>query len=54
METYKILRFSPDCRPKVIATGLCFEEAQEHCSKEYTHKKDRDGNILWFDGYTKE
>ena len=49
---YQIIRFyakedHPDNR-KVIKENLTLEEAQEHCSKEETHKPG-----VWFDGYEK-
>jgi len=55
MDTYKILRFNRrNENPEVIKRGLTLEEAQTHCGHEWTHKKDRAGNVIWFDGYTKE
>lgn len=54
MDTYKILRFHKEQAPKVIKRGLSLEEAQAHCKLESTHKKDNKGNVIWFDGYTKE
>ena len=54
METYKIVRFWFEKGNEVIKTGLTLEDAQKHCRREDTHKKDENGNIIWFDGYTKE
>lgn len=54
MKTYKILRFDVNEDTKTIKTGLTLEETQEHCSREDTHEKASDGNVLWFDGYTEE
>lgn len=55
VDTYKILRFYQDGRKaRNRGRGLTLEQAQEHCSREDTHKKDKDGNVIWFDGYTKE
>jgi hypothetical protein len=54
MHTYKILRFYRNRRPELIQTGLTLEQAQEHCSDESTHKKDKEGNVVWFDGYESE
>lgn len=51
MKTYKITRFYKDDEKKnrVIARGLSLEEAQAHCRRNDTHKKDE-----WFDGYDTE
>ena len=51
MRTYKIIRYHADTTipNKCILQGLTLEEAQEHCSKEYTHELG-----VWFDGYTEE
>jgi hypothetical protein len=55
METYKIIRFFANGRPsRVIYTGLALEQAKSHCTSERTHKLDENGNIIWFDGFTKE
>jgi hypothetical protein len=53
---YKIIRFYSDenKESQVIKTGLTLAEAQEHCNSELTHKKDSEGNIIYFDGYNKE
>jgi len=55
-ELYKIERFyrdetHPD-HQKVIRTNLTLQEAQAWCSREDTHEKDINGNVIWFDGYT--
>lgn len=54
--TYSIFRFFRENGepPKLIAKGLTLEEAQEHCKREDTHKKDTEGNVIWFDGYDEE
>lgn len=56
METYKIVRFNRDSNidKEIIKRGLTLEEAQSHCQDEATHEKDDSGNVIWFDGYTKE
>lgn len=56
MTTYKIIRFFKDeNKPsKVIYRGLSLEDAQDHCKREDTHKKDKFGNVIWFDGYDEE
>jgi len=54
METYKIIRFKFKGNQRVIQRGLSLEEAQRHCQREDTHKKDSQGNVIWFDGYEKE
>jgi hypothetical protein len=55
MATYKIIRFRHGGgRGRTIKTGLTLEQAQEHCSHEWTHKIDKKGCVVWFDGYTKE
>lgn len=45
---FMILRFTEGKGSEVIATGLTFEEAKEHCDREDTRG---DG---WFDGWTME
>ena len=52
--SYKILRFRFEGNTRVIKRGLTLEQAQEHCSREDTHKKDSKGNVIWFDGYDEE
>ncbi len=54
--TYQIVRFYFDeNKPRrVIKRGLTIEEAQQHCSLESTHKKDVNGDVIWFDGYEGE
>ncbi len=54
--SYKIIRFykDRDKQTRTICSGLTLEEAQLHCSDEKTHKRDKEGNVVWFDGYTKE
>jgi hypothetical protein len=54
--SYKIVRFyrEENRRPRTMERGLSLEQAQYHCSLEKTHKKDSNGNVLWFDGYTEE
>lgn len=56
MTAFKILRFFSDDnkKTKIIATGLTHEEAIRHCTSEKTHKKDKDGKVIWFDGYLEE
>lgn len=55
MATFKIVRFNRKRgSQKVIDRGLTLDEAQRHCTREDTHKRDKDGNIVWFDGYTAE
>ena len=52
--SYKIIRFAKDGCNKVLKRGLTLKEAQAHCSRADTHKKDAHGNVIWFDGYTEE
>lgn len=51
---YKIIRFKRTGNSKVIARHYSLEQAQAHCQREDTHKKDKEGNVIWFDGYTQE
>ena len=53
-DTYKIIRFHRERPPRAMKHGLTLKEAQEHCKDPTTHKIDKQGNVLWFDGYTKE
>lgn len=57
---YKIIRFHKDkpdgtkgARP-VIRRDLTLKQAQEHCSDESTHKVNKDGTIVWFDGFVEQ
>jgi hypothetical protein len=55
MTTYKIIRFYRETGKKItINKGLSLEQAQNHCSKESTHKIDKNGIVVYFDGYTME
>ena len=56
MKTYRIVRMFRDDNKdsKIIKRRLSLEEAQAHCRREDTHKKDADGLAIWFDGYEEE
>lgn len=54
METYKIIRFHKEKPKRVVRRGLTKEEAIKHCTDSTTHKIDKNGNVVWFDGFTKE
>ena len=56
MKTYRIVRFRFKGSPsrKGLPTGLSLEEAQAHCKDEKTHKINKDGDVVWFDGYEVE
>ena len=54
MRTYKIIRMYFEGDSKVIKTGLTLKDAQAHCRREDTHKRDSNGNVIWFDGYTEK
>jgi len=54
VSTYKIIRFYRSGNKRTIFRGVSLEIAQLHCKSEKTHKKDSQGNIKWFDGYTIE
>jgi hypothetical protein len=54
MTNYKIIRFRFEGRPRVVARGLSLAQAQQHCKDPRTHKLDKQGNVVWFDGYDKE
>jgi hypothetical protein len=52
MEIYKIIRFYlKGNKKRTIQTGLSLEQAQEHCKDKTTHKINKNGNVVWFDGY---
>jgi len=52
MESYNIVRFyRNNQRRRIIHKGVTLEVAQLHCRDERTHKIDKMGNIVWFDGY---
>lgn len=54
MEKYKILRYKPNDRPTNIARNLTLEETKAHCNDPSTHKYDKNGDIVFFDGFTRE
>jgi hypothetical protein len=54
MTTYKIIRMFKNGNQRIIKRGLTLNEAQAHCRLESTHKKDSQGNVIWFDGYDEE
>jgi hypothetical protein len=61
VNNYEIVRFYNPCygkhagkRATVLRRGVTLEEAQEHCSREDTHKKIRingEVHVEWFDGF---
>lgn len=51
---YKIIRFRKNGNSKVIGKHYSLEQAQSHCQREDTQKLDKEGNVIWFDGYTEE
>jgi hypothetical protein len=56
-KTYKIRRFYRDGRPARTVrgkTGLTLKEAQAHCRDPKTRGEDRNGQVIWLDGYTEE
>jgi len=55
MEMYKIVRYYRRQKPsRVIKRGLSLEDAKMHCQSQDTQKIDKAGNVVWFDGFTKE
>lgn len=56
MNSYKVIRFHRERlgRTRTIKRGLTLEQAQEHCTRQETHRYDKDGHVIWFDGYTRE
>jgi hypothetical protein len=53
--TYKVVRFYRDSgRRKIIMRHVSLEVAQLHCRSEKTHRLDKTGSAIWFDGYEKE
>lgn len=52
-DEYAIIRhFNSNKKNQIIKTGLTLRAAQEHCSREDTHKVKANGDVVWFDGYT--
>ena len=54
MTLYTIKRYYKSGRKSVIATGQTIEACREWCSRKDTHKNDKNGNTIWFDGFTKQ
>lgn len=54
MTLYNIYRYyASNRKPSLIATGQTLEEVQRHCQDPKTRKTDKNGSVIWFDGYTK-
>jgi len=55
--TYCIIRFHCDqCHEdnrKILYRGLTLEEAQTHCSQEWSREESSQG-VVWFEGYEEE
>ena len=51
---YKIIRFRRHGNNRVIQRNLSLTEAQKHCNDESTHKIAKNGDIVWFDGYSEQ
>jgi hypothetical protein len=51
---YKIIRFRHHGSNRTIKRNLSLEEARRHCQDPKTSKKDKAGNVVWFDGYTEQ
>lgn len=43
---YRIIRFRRNGRPRTVRNNVTLTEAQNHCSRDDTHKSG-----VWFDGY---
>jgi len=54
MDLYNIVRYHREKSKRIKATGLTLEEARAYCQREDSHKIDNAGNVVWYDGYTKE
>ena len=55
MTTYKIIRvFFDDKKPRVIRRGLSLEDAKNHCSDKSTEKRNKKGELIWFECFTAE
>ncbi len=48
---YNIIRFRRHGRRRIMRRGLTLADARAHCQREDTHKKDKNGLTVWFDGY---
>jgi hypothetical protein len=53
---YRVIRMFRDAgkKRKVILKHVSLEAAQLHCRSPLTHKVDKEGNVIWFDGYEEE
>jgi len=49
---YDIIRFKYSGKDQVIWRGLTLEQAREWCNSELTQKVKKDGEVVWFDGFT--
>jgi hypothetical protein len=54
METYKIVRFYKEGKSRTVKHGLSLELAKLHCNHPGTKKINKKGEIIWFEGFTKE
>ena len=57
-KTYLIMRFhfdsSDEDNRRVLYKGLTLEQAQAHCSEDYTREENARGDVVWFDAYEEE
>lgn len=53
-ERYKVIRFYRSGRKKLVMRNVSRDMAKSHCQKPDTRKTDSRGNVIWFDGFTKE
>lgn len=49
---YNIVRFYASRRRRIIRRNVSRADAQAHCSREDTHKKNAHGQVVWLDGFT--
>jgi hypothetical protein len=55
MTTYKISRvFFDDKKARVIKRGLSLVDAKAHCQDKSTERRNKKGELLWFECFTVE
>ena len=54
-DRYRIIKFHRNGASTKMRglNSLTLDDAKRYCQREDTHKKDREGNVIWFCGFTK-
>lgn len=50
---YQIKRFFPNDSAVNVGIVDTLEDARNHCSSRRSEKRDKNGALIWFEGFTK-